>query len=158
MSVKSQENNMRRLAELLSQDFGYIWGERESGPNGARKTFLHLGKVFLRALSKDLGLRDAQIKSNPCGIAVSGDCSLIGMWENGGIYVNLSQPCCDKERVLLYRTVRNIRDYSGGRNNILTVKDLRKLSYSELLERFGALRKEGGFHGRRDSDQHDWAA
>ena len=60
--------------------------------------------------------------------------------------------------MLLYRTVRNIRDYSGGRNNILTVKDLRKLSYSELLERFGALRKEGGFHGRRDSDQHDWAA
>ena len=95
MSVKSQENNMRRLAELLSQDFGYIWGERESGPNGAKKTFLNLGKVFLRALSKDLGLRDAQIKSNPCGIAVSGDCSLIGMWENGGIYVNLSQPCCE---------------------------------------------------------------
>lgn len=43
MSVKSQENNMRRLANLLSKDLGYIWGERESGPNGAKKTFLNLG-------------------------------------------------------------------------------------------------------------------
>ena len=32
MSHKSQEKNMRKLAELLSQDLGYIWGEKESGP------------------------------------------------------------------------------------------------------------------------------
>ena len=61
MSVKSQETNMRRLADLLSRDLGYIWGENERGPNGAKKTFLNLGKVFLRALSKDLGLRDAKV-------------------------------------------------------------------------------------------------
>lgn len=91
MSVKSQENNMRRLATLLSQDLGYIWGDRESGPNGAKKPFLNLGKVFLRALAKDLGLRDAKVTSNPGGIAVSGDCSLIGMWDQGGIYINISQ-------------------------------------------------------------------
>ena len=158
MSVKSQENNMRRLAGLLSQDLGYIWGERESGPNGAKKTFLNMGKVFQRALSKDLGLRDATVSSNPGGIAVSGDCSLIGMWENGGIYIHISQPCCNKERVLLYRTVRNIRDYSSGHNNFLTVEDLRKLSYSELLEKLGALRKEGGVHERHNSGRHDQAA
>ncbi|EOS62881.1 hypothetical protein [Oscillibacter sp. 1-3] len=158
MSVKSQENNMRRLADLLSQDIGYIWGERESGPNGAKKTFLNLGKVFLRALSKDLGLRDATVSSNPGGIAVSGDCSLIGMWKNNGIYVQLSQPCCDRERVLLYRTVRNIRDYSSGHNNFLTVKDLQTLSYSELLEKFSALRKEADVHGRHDGGRYDRAA
>ena len=150
MSVKSQETNMRRLADLLSRDLGYIWGENERGPNGAKKTFLNLGKVFLRALSKDLGLRDAKVTSNPGGIAVSGDCSLIGMWEDGGIYIQLSQPCCGRERVFLYRTVRHPRDYTGGHNNFLTVKDMRKLSYSELLEKFGALRKEGGSHGRHD--------
>lgn len=157
MSAKSQENNMRRLADLLSRDLGYIWGERESGPNGAKKTFLHLGKVFLRALSKDLGLRDAQIKSNPCGIAVSGDCSLIGMWEGNGISIRLSQFCGGKY-VLLYRTVRNIRDNTGGRNHFLTQDDLRKLSYSELLKKLGALRKEGGPHERHDNGRYDWAA
>ena len=54
MSMKSQENNMRRLAILLKQNLSYIGGERECGPNGAKKAFLNLGKVFLRALAKDL--------------------------------------------------------------------------------------------------------
>ena len=161
MSVKSQENDMRRLAGLLSQNLSYIVGERECGPNGAKKTFLNLGKVFLRALARDLGLRDAKVASNPGGIAVSGecaligmwsnsgDCTLIGMWENNGIYINLSRFCGGKY-VLLYRTVRNIRDYSGGHNNFLTPDDLRELPYFGLLEKFGALRKEGGIHERRD--------
>ena len=154
MSMKSQETNMRRLSVLLSQDLGYIGGERECGPNGVKKTFLNLGKVFLRALSKDLGLRDAKVTSAPGGIAVSGDCALIGMWENGGIYINLSQFCGGKH-VLLYRTVRNIRDHTGGRNQFLTADDLRKLSYLALLDKFSALRKEGNPHERHDSG---WAA
>ena len=153
MSVKSQENNMRRLADLLSQDLSYIGGERECGPNGAKKTFLNLGKVFLRALSKDLGLRDAKVTSNPGGIAVSGDCDLIGMWENGGIFISLGQILSDKRTVLLYRTVRHTRDYTGGRNQFLTVDDLRALSYPDLLNKFSALRKEGSVHER-----HGWAA
>ncbi len=147
MSVKSQETNMRRLAGLLSQDLSYIGGERECGPNGAKKTFLNLGKVFLRALSKDLGLRDAKVTSNPGGIAVSGECSLIGMWEDSGIYIQLSQTCMGSH-VLLYRSVRNIRDYSSGHNQYLTLNDLRKLPYPELMGIFSALRKEGGAHER----------
>ena len=154
MSVKSQETNMRRLAGLLSQDLGYIWGEREAGPSGAKKTFLNLGKVFLRALAKDLGLREAKITSDSGGIAVSGGCDLIGMWENGGIYISLSQFCGGKY-VLLYRMARHIRDYSSSHNHFLTLDDLRKLSYTDLLEKFTALRKEGGSHGRRNNS---WAA
>ncbi len=148
MSVRSQETNMRRLAGLLNQDLSYIGGERECGPNGAKKTFLNLGKVFLRALAKDLGLHDAKITANPGGIAVSGDCSLIGMWENNGLYVKFSQPCLGGDHVLLYRTARNIRDYTGGHNNFLTLDDLRKLSYPALLDRLSALRKEVSVHER----------
>lgn len=91
MSHKSQEKNMRRLAELFSQDLSYIWGENESGPNGAKKQFLNTGRAFLRALGKDLGLRDAEARSNPGGIAVSGDCSLIGMWQTNGLYVQIGR-------------------------------------------------------------------
>ena len=79
MSVQSQQNNMRRLCDLLGRDLGYLHGEREGGPNGAKKTFLHVGRVFLRALAKDLGLRDTVVKSNAAGIGVSGECSLFGM-------------------------------------------------------------------------------
>ena len=72
MSNKSQELNMRRLAALLSQDLSYIGGERECGPNGAKRTFLNVGKTFLRALAKDLCLHDVTVRSNAGGIAVSG--------------------------------------------------------------------------------------
>ena len=47
MSVQSQEKNMRQLADLLSRDLSYIWGERENGPNGDKKVFLKTGKTFL---------------------------------------------------------------------------------------------------------------
>lgn len=143
MSHKSQEKNMRRLAELLSQDLGYIWGEKESGPNGVKKQFLNAGKVFLRALAKDLGLHKVSVSSNAGGIGVSGDCILIGMWQTNGLYVHLSQPCCDRERVLLYRTVRHSKDYTGGRNLYLTRRDLAEMSYPDLLFLLASVREEG---------------
>lgn len=145
MSVKSQESNMRRLADLLGQDLGYIWGEKESGPNGAKRTFLNVGRTFLRALAKDLCLRDYKVTSNPGGIAVSGDCTLMGMWECGGIYINLSQPTCGGDRVVLYRTVRHMKDYTGGYNHWLTRRDLAALSYEGLLSALSALRKGQGY-------------
>lgn len=145
MSHKSQEKNMRKLAELLGQDLSYIWGDRESGPNGAKKQFLNTGKTFLQALGKDLGLRDASASSNPGGIAVSGESTLIGMWQSNGLYVQLSQPCFDRERVLLYRTVRHSKDYSGGRSLYLTRRDLAEISYPDLLFLLASLREESAY-------------
>lgn len=135
MSVKSQEKNMRKLAELLGRDLGYIWGECEGGPNGDKKIFLNTGKAFLRTLAKDLSFVECKVSANPGGIAVSGDCSLIGMWESGnsGLYINISQPCYDRECVILYRTVRHIRDYSGGHNQYITRRQLKTLSYGQFL-------------------------
>lgn len=148
MSEKSQEKNMRKLADLLSYDLGYIWGEKERGPNGDKKVFLNTGKAFLRALAKDLGLRDVKVCDNPGGIAVSGECSLIGMWDAGGIYIMLSQPCYDRERVLLYRTVRHKSDYTGGKNHFLTRSDLAQMKYGQLIEIFSSLKKEGASYER----------
>lgn len=133
---------MRKLADLLGRDLSYIWGERESGPNGDKKVFLNTGKVFLRALAKDLGLRDVSVSSNPGGIAVSGECTLMGMWRTNGLYVQLSQPCFDRERVLLYRAIRHSKDYTGGRNLYLTRMDLAEMSYPDLLFTLAALREE----------------
>ena len=88
MSIKSQTNNMRRLAALLNFNLCNIHGKKECGPNGSKQVFLNVGKVFLRALARDLGLHDVTVSSNAGGIGVSGECSLIGMWENGGLYVS----------------------------------------------------------------------
>ena len=145
MSHKSQEKNMRKLADLLGRDLSYIWGDREGGPNGDKKVFLNTGKVFLRALSKDLGLQDVSVGSNPGGIAVSGESTLMGMWQTNGLYVQLSQPCYDRDRVLLYRTIRHSKDYSGGRNLYLTRRDLAEMSYLDLLFMLAAMREEGAY-------------
>ncbi len=149
MSVKSQENNMRRLATLLGGNLSYIYGDRECGPNGNKATFLHLGKVFLRALAKDLGLRDVRVTSNAGGIAVSGECYLYGLWEDGGIHICLSQ-FCDGKDVLLYRTIRTLNDHKGGYNHYITRRELETCSYQELLNTLSAVRK--------DTVGYGWAA
>ena len=128
MSHKSQEKNMRKLAGLLTQDLGCIWGEKESGPNGAKKQFLNTGKAFLRALAKDLGLQEVSVSANAAGIGVSGDCTLMGMWHTNGLYVNLSQFCSGGDSVLLYRAIR---------------RDLAEMDYPDLLVLLASLREEG---------------
>lgn len=145
MSVKSQEANMRKLADLLSQDLSYIYGKKESGPNGAKRTFLHVGRTFLRALAKDLGLRDYKITSHTEGIAVSGSCTLMGSWEEGGIYICLSQFMGSKERVMLYRTIRHMKDYTGGYNRWLSQNALAVYTYEQLLSSLTALRRDQGY-------------
>ena len=110
MSIKSQEKNMRKLADLLSHDLGYIWGEKESGPNGDKKVFLNTGKAFLRVLAKNPGLRDVNVRTSPGGIAISGSCSLIGMWKENGIYIQISQSSFGSGFDVLYRTVRHKED------------------------------------------------
>lgn len=147
MSMQSQEKNMRKLADLLSRDLGYIHGERESGPNGDKKTFLKTGKTFLWNLSKDLKLCDSKTSTSPGGIAVSGECSLVGMWDDVGICVQIGQPNYDRERVLLYRTVQSMDDRTGGQNHFLTLRDLQRMSYSQLLFQMSALKKEGARYG-----------
>ena len=146
MSMQSQKKNMKTIHGLVSQNLGYIFGERESGPNGAKKQFHTKSAAFLRALGKDLGFRECKVMNNYGGIAVSGEVTLMGMWSEGnGLYVQLSQHCCDRERVLLYRTVRHSKDYTGGRNLYLTRRDLAEMSYPDLLFLLAAVREEGGY-------------
>lgn len=146
MSVKTQEKYMRRLAELLSQDLSYIHGERESGPNGAKKEYLHIGKVFLRALAKDLGLVSSKVDAEPGGIAVAGDISLIGMWGDGnGIFINIHENLmCG---CILYRKAVHMKDFSGGQNQHLSKRVLQG-TYQDLLRRFLELKDEEYAYGR----------
>lgn len=134
---------MRRLAMLLSQDLGYIWGDRESGPNGAKRIFLNVGKVFLRTLAKDLGLRDVRVMSNAGGIVVSGECYLYGMWQQSGIFICLEQSAGGGRDVMLYRSIRDLNDHKGGYNRYIRLDELKKMSYTQLLARLSEVNKEG---------------
>ena len=139
MSDKTQEKKMRTLAELMGHEPGYLTGAYEYP--GPKRTFLNTGRAFLRALAKDLNLTDSKVSVNPAGIAVSGDCTLIGMWETNGIYIDISE-FLGAKAALLYRTARHMKDYTGGQNRYVRRSELVGMGYRELLNRLSALREE----------------
>lgn len=133
---QKQEILMHRLGELLSHNLGYIYGERESGPNGEKKEFLDKGKRFLNQLGKDLNFTEMTVSKNPAGIAVSGEVTLMGMWgEGNGLYIQLSEPCFGGSCVL-YRTIKHLKDYTGGYNNFLTTDYMRETEYCRMVALF----------------------
>ena len=94
------------------------------------------------------GLREYKVSANPGGIAVSGETTLIGMWNNSGIYIMIGQSSFGFEELVIYREVKHIKDYSGGSNRFLPRDALKTMSYSRLLNEFRTLRKEGNAYER----------
>jgi hypothetical protein len=145
MSVKSQQANMKTIHSLVSLDLGYIYGERERGPNGAKKQFHSKSAAFLRALGNDLGLKEFKVTSNPGGIAVSGEITLMGMWgEGNGLYLQIFQSVTNM-RYFLYRTIRNMKDYSGGANQWLHLNLFAEGNYEHLISILLKLKEPMGF-------------
>jgi hypothetical protein len=133
MSIQSQKKLMKAIAELLSQDLGYIYGsDGGEKPSGAKKKFLSSSAVFLRTLGKDLGFTEMRILKNPSGIACSGSVSLYGMWEreNGACFVlsELVRPF----NSLMYRGIRHIKDYCGDSNRWMKIEVFEEQDYERL--------------------------
>ena len=125
---------MKTIHSLVSQNLGYIHGERESGPNGDKKQFLRKSATFLRSLGNDLGLKEFKVKTNPGGIAVSGDVTLMGMWgEGNGLYLQIYQPI-QPLNSFMFRTIKNMKDYSGGNNQRLPFDLFRDGDYEKLID------------------------
>ena len=143
MSYKSQSANMIKLHSLLKNDLGYIWGERESGPSGDKKKFHTTGRAFLSALGKELGFGEFKVKKSHSGIAVSGEVSLIGLWREGnGLYIQLRQDLMFNT-CILYRSIRHMKDYSGGANNFIGMSDMMAGEYDWLLSKFLKFKEAG---------------
>lgn len=141
MSAKTQVKNMKQLGNLLSQDLSYNYGERESGPNGGKKDFLHKGAVFFRALAKDLGFAESKVTVNKAGIACSGEVYLYGIWgEGNGLFIELSQMHL-KDYCVMYRTVTAIKGGKHGNNQFISKSVLLKGDYSILIYTFLSYRK-----------------
>ena len=142
MSVQSQEKNMKTIHGLVSQDLGYIHGGREGGPNGAKKQFHTKTAAFLRTLGRDLGFREYKVTNNHGGIVVSGEITLMGMWDEGnGLYLQISQSAMGWQ-AFLYRHISHMKDYTGGRNQWIPVSLFATGKYGELMDMLLALRKK----------------
>ncbi len=140
MSVQSQKKNMQTIFSLISMDLGYIYGDRECGPNGAKKQFHTKSAAFLRALGNDLGFKDFKVTKNYAGIAVSGEITLMGMWGDGnGLYFQISQPCRPFTS-FLYRGITHMKDYVGGYNQWLPCVLFEDGDYEKLTATLLALR------------------
>ncbi len=103
--------------------------------NDEAKTKLNrLGVSTLKKLAKKLKLREFVASYNRSGIACAGDLSLIGMFNDTvGIYIHLTKSGFsrnDNGFDCYYRTVKHMKDYSGGANNWMneeTFRDFNKL-------------------------------
>jgi hypothetical protein len=104
-------DNITRLYDIMKyEDLSY----NEKG----KAKFKNISMNFLRDLAKELELIEPRVSFNPGGIAVSGDATLMGMWtEDKGIYVHISQ---GPVAPIMYRTIKHMRDYTGGHNNWIT--------------------------------------
>ena len=140
MSIQSQKKNMKMIFNLVSQDLSYIGGERESGPNGAKKEFHSKSRAFLRALGNDLGLKEFKATSNYAGIAVSGEITLMGLWSDGnGVYFQLEQTIYGRND-FLYRHITHMKDYTGGPNQWMDLRLFESGNYEEMMDTLLALR------------------
>jgi hypothetical protein len=139
MSIKSQQVNMKAIHSLISQDLGYIHGERESGPNGAKKVFHTKSAAFLRALGNDLGFKEFKVTNNHGGIAVSGEITLMGMWdESNGLYLQIFQSVTSR-REFLYRRIIHMKDHGAGQNQWLSCDLFAGGEYERLIDIVSAL-------------------
>lgn len=98
----------------------YIWmnGRTLTYNQEAKDRFKERGLADMRKLAKRLKLREFEASFNAGGIAVPGDLHLMGMFNDKvGIYITISQGVFSTSPECMYRTIKHMKDYSGGSNN-----------------------------------------
>ena len=87
-----------------------------------KKFFATKSKTFLKLLAKELELKEFKVTYNKAGIACAGDPILMGMWDdNNGIYVSIDGNRCLGGTNCMFRTIKNMKDYTGGYNQWLNL-------------------------------------
>ena len=139
MRRTTQEDRMRKLAILLESD-SYISGEKESGPNGAKKVFLNEARTFLKTLGKDLHFTEQTVTVNPGGIAVSGGVTLRGQWQNhSGVVLTLEQFPAFLRKAALYRPIFKGSEVLFATNQWVSLEAFHRGDYFALLAALSAL-------------------
>ena len=113
---------LKELAWLMTN--GEILQYNEEG----KTMFKRIGVKAMKELAVALELKEYNVSFNPGGIAVSGDLLPIGMWtENLGVYISMNKDFPNAPwGQILYRTIKHMKDYTGGSNNWLKFELLAK--------------------------------
>jgi hypothetical protein len=84
-----------------------------------KRRFHDYARRQLRKLASHLGFlsSDYDLRSNPAGIAVSGEITL----HADRLYIQVSQPFGGFDTGVLFRTCEGRKDYVGGRNNFTSL-------------------------------------
>ena len=87
-----------------------------------KRTFHRQARAFLKALAVEVGLQPSQydLRSNPGGMAVSGEVTLHGEH----LYVQAAKSAGRSD--ILYRYCESRQDYCGGCNRFLNFCDLKE--------------------------------
>lgn len=85
----------------------------------AKRLFHSRARSQLRRLATALGLPPGSydLRSNPAGIAVSGEITLHTDW----VYVQASQSAMGSDNGILFRSCKGRQDYVGGLNNFASL-------------------------------------
>lgn len=99
----------------------YLANQYSDWEDEFKASFSQKGKKMFRKLGQRLNLDPLVVSYNRAGVACSGDLLLMGMRGNVGIYVSLN---LDGLRPgVLYRTIKHIKDYTGGGNCYFSLSD-----------------------------------
>ena len=102
------------------------WYARCAYNPGVKQRFHAAARARLRRLARILGSEPAtfDLRSNPGGIAVSGEITL----HHDHLYLQVSQPASRTDSGILIRTCEGRQDYLGGRNHYAPLRLLDDLS------------------------------
>lgn len=104
----------------------FDWSKSCSYNHDQKQAFLRTARARLKALAEALGLPDGSydLRSNKGGIAVSGEVTL----HHDHVYVQAQQSAFGGEggaaTGLLVRTCEGRKDYTGGRNHMMHLREL----------------------------------
>jgi len=103
----------------LTRLIRFVQDNEISYNQSAKDKFKERGLQAMKRLASALKLREFEVSFNAGGIAVSGDLHLMGMFNDVmGIYITISKGAFNHSGcTFLYRTIKNMKDYSGGQNN-----------------------------------------
>lgn len=107
-----------------------------------KDAFHRTGKTFLRKLAAELGLASNQfsVRSNPAGIAVSGEVTL----HADNLYVQLCQSYSSEGLTVLFRGCVSQKDYTGLNNQYASISDLADEDRQpNVIRRFQAAMAQG---------------
>jgi hypothetical protein len=107
---------------MSSKSTTFDFGRPVAYDAAAKRLFHSRARSQLRRLATTLGLAPGSydLRSNPAGIAVSGEITL----HTDRLYVQISQSAMGNANGILFRTCKGRKDYVGGPNNFAALDRL----------------------------------